>query len=248
MTALDAAVHPAGTARPDPRQFAAGGGRPYEAALAAGAGRLRLAPTGGHRPPASALPVPTGHSVLDVARYAGPADAVDLEVLRRARGPVLDVGCGPGRMVHAALREGMPALGIDVAAAAVAVARDRGLPVLHRSVFGPVPVARGWGTVLLLDGNVGIGGDPSGLLSRCAQLVAPWGAVVVETHPDAARDRAFEAVVTDDAGRRSLPFAWAEVGADALVGHAAAAGLAGGSRWVRDGRTFVGLVPLRPVR
>ncbi len=158
---------------------------------------------------------------------------------------MLDVGCGPGRMVHAALREGMPALGIDVSAAAVAVARDRGLPVLQRSVFGPLPVARGWGTVLLLDGNIGIGGNPSGLLARCAQLVAPWGAVVVETDPVAARDRTFEAVVTDDAGRRSLPFAWAEVGADALAAHAAAAGLVAGARWVRDGRTFVRLVAPR---
>jgi len=238
VTALD----PAAGAL-DVRHFAGGGGRPYEAALAAGAGRLRLAPARGSA--AAVLPVPAGHSVLDVARYAGPADAVDVEVLRRARGPVLDVGCGPGRMVHAALRAGLPALGIDVSVAAVAVARDRGLPVLHRSVFGHVPVARGWGTVLLLDGNVGIGGDPSGLLFRCAQLVAPWGAVVVETHPAASRDRAFEAVVTDDAGRRSLPFAWAEVGADALAPHASAAGLAVGSRWVRTGRTFVGLVPAR---
>ncbi|MFC8732488.1 methyltransferase domain-containing protein [Luteimicrobium sp. NPDC057192] len=240
MTALDAT---SGTARSDVRHFGGGGDRPYEAALAAGAGRLRLARAGG--PAGAGLPVPAGHTVLDVGRYAGPADAVDVEVLRRARGPVLDVGCGPGRMVSAALSEGMPALGLDVSAAAVAVARDRGLPVLHRSVFGHVPVARGWGTVLLLDGNVGIGGDPSGLLSRCAQLVAPWGAVVVETDRVATRDRVFEAVVTDEAGRRSLPFAWAEVGADALARHAAPAGLAPGERWVRGGRTFVRLVPAR---
>jgi SAM-dependent methyltransferase len=243
MTAVDLSRAARASSRVDAltgvRNFADGGGRPYEAALAAGAGRLRLTAHGGPRA------VPTGHSTLDVDRYVGPADAVDVEVLRAARGPVLDVGCGPGRMVHAALREGLPALGIDVSVAAVAVAQERGLPVLQRSVFGHVPVARGWGSVLLLDGNVGIGGDPTGLLIRCAQLVARWGAVLVETHPVAARDRAFDAVVTDDAGRRSLPFAWAEVGADAIGRHAGEAGLAIRSRWCRGGRTFVELALVR---
>ncbi len=93
---------------------------------------------------------------------------------------------------------------------------------------------------MLIDGNIGIGGDPTALLERCSQLVLADGAgrVLVEAHPDATRDRTYEAVVIDDLGRASLPFAWAEVGIEALHGHAARAGLALIQQWTRGGRTF----------
>ena len=52
-------------------------------------------------------------------RFLAAADATDHAVLARSRGPVLDLGCGPGRMVRAALLAGRPALGVDVSPAAV---------------------------------------------------------------------------------------------------------------------------------
>ena len=75
-------------------------------------------------------------------------------------GPVLDVGCGPGRLVLGLAQRGTVALGVDPAPAAVALARSRGAPVLQRSVFDPLPGQGRWRTVLLADGNIGIGGDP----------------------------------------------------------------------------------------
>ena len=65
---------------------------------------------------------------LPLARWLGPAGAVDERVLERARGPVLDVGCGPGRHVHALARRGVLALGVDVSPVAVRLARARGAP------------------------------------------------------------------------------------------------------------------------
>jgi hypothetical protein len=96
--------------------------------------------------------------------------------------------------------------------------------VLQRSVFDPLPGEGRWMTVLLMDGNIGIGGDPVRLLRRCQELVAASGAVVVETHRPGAGLRAHRARLERD-GAAGPWFSWAEVGADAIDGLAAAAGL-----------------------
>ncbi|PJI84884.1 class I SAM-dependent methyltransferase [Luteimicrobium subarcticum] len=212
--------------------FGGGGAHPYAAALRAGGGELRVV-----RHATS-----TSRAVLhDVARYLAPADAADREVLRRTRGAVLDVGCGPARAVRAAADLGRPALGVDVSPDAVALARSQGLPVLCRSVFDPIPRTGAWGAVLLLDGNVGIGGDVTALLARCAELVGPGGRVVVEADPDPGHDDAFDAVAVDAAGRTSAPFAWAEAGLRTIGRRASGVGLRPALEWHRDGRSFVAL-------
>ena len=98
---------------------------------------------------------------LDVARWLAPTDACDESVLDRCTGPVLDVGCGPGRFVSALTDRGIAALGVDIAETAVALARGRGLAAMVRSVFSDLPGEGRWPTVLLMDGNIGIGGDPA---------------------------------------------------------------------------------------
>ncbi|MGH9215053.1 MAG: methyltransferase domain-containing protein, partial [Acidimicrobiales bacterium] len=103
---------------------------------------------------------------LPVERWHGPPDEVELALLDTLPDPVLDVGCGPGRMVAALGAAGRPALGVDPSPAAVAEAVRRRAAVLARSVFGPLPGEGRWGTVLLLDGSIGIGGDPEALLNR----------------------------------------------------------------------------------
>lgn len=157
-------------------------------------------------------------------------------VLQRVVAPVLDVGCGPGRHVLALAHRGIVALGIDAAPSAVRIARGRGAAVLERSVFGRVPGAGRWGTVLLLDGNVGIGGDPVALLRRAGGLLRPRGLVLVEVEPPSTPTWAFRARIEADA-ETSPWFQWAQVGAD-RIGHVArAAGLLptdlwrGGMRW-----------------
>ncbi len=63
---------------------------------------------------------------LDVARWLGAADDADRTVLDRCRGPVLDVGCGPGRLVCELNARGVAALGVDIAETAVALTRGQG--------------------------------------------------------------------------------------------------------------------------
>lgn len=184
-----------------------------------------------------------GSSRLDVERFLAAADADDAEAVTGATGPVLDIGCGPGRLVHAAIMAGHLALGIDISPTAVEIAQENGLPVLRRSVFHALPAEGTWGTALLIDGNIGIGGDPEALLARCAELVrAEGGRVRVETHPDPLRDRRFQGVIVDELRRESLPFPWAEVGASSLRGHARRTGWELSRQWTARGRTFAEFV------
>jgi SAM-dependent methyltransferase len=214
-----------------PVAFGAGGGEPYARALRTD-GRLRL--TDPERPDAAVT--------FDVARWSAAADRVDRSLLEVADGPVIDIGCGPGRMLVAARTLGIPSLGVDVSAEAVAIARRTGGTAMQGSVFDPVPDEGHWDTALVIDGNIGIGGDPEALLRRCREIVRDGGRVVVEAHVDRQADRAFTAHVVDADGHRSGAFPWAEVGIEALLAHAAAAGLTARQSWTAEGRTFCELV------
>lgn len=222
----------------DHRTFGRGAMEPYDHALRDTARTLHLVePSGGRAP-----------QQVDVAKFLAPADHHDEDVLARVVGPVLDLGCGPGRLVRAAILGGHLALGIDSSPVAVRIAQEQGLPVLRRSIFEPLPGEGTWGTTMLIDGNIGIGGDPAALLARCAALVRAGGHVLVEAHPDPARDRRFDAVVVDDLGRESLPFRWAELGIRALLTAAGSVGLRPVCRWTRGGRTFAEFATGAPAR
>lgn len=161
---------------------------------------------------------------LDTARWHADASDDEQTVLDGVDGPVLDVGCGPGRIVVSLARRGIPALGVDCSPSAVALARSSGATVLERDVFDRLPGEGRWATALLFDGNIGIGGDPTRLLARCRQLTGGRGRVIAEVEPPGAGCRRLTAWLERE-GDRSPTFAWAVVGADALGPLARAAGL-----------------------
>ncbi|MFE5617407.1 class I SAM-dependent methyltransferase [Streptomyces sp. NPDC056524] len=177
---------------------------------------------------------------LEVERWCAAADPADATVLDRCEGAVLDVGCGPGRLVHALAAAGRPVLGIDVCQEAVDRTVTGGGTALRRSVFDPLPGEGRWGTVLLMDGNVGIGGDPGQLLERAAELVEPEGQLLVEAAaPDV--DERVAVQVVDGRGTRGAGFRWARVGALALPAYADATGWRVERRWRAGDRNFLQL-------
>jgi SAM-dependent methyltransferase len=163
----------------------------------------------------------------------------DHALLDRCDGPTLDVGSGPGRLTVALAERGLPALGIDVTPYAVEMTRAAGGLALLRDVFDRIPGAGRWETVLLADGNIGIGGDPRVLLRRVATLIGPAGRAIVEldafTHTEWIRLR--------DERQASDWFRWAHVGADTIGEYAGAAGLGVAGTWTAASRWFAELTP-----
>ena len=161
----------------------------------------------------------------------------DRSLLDRCAGPALDVGAGPGRLTVALAERGIPALAIDITPYAVILARSSGAVALQRDVFGHLPGTGRWATVLLADGNIGIGGDPAALLRRAADLLAPGGALVAEVGPPGARSHREQVRLKTAAGPGAW-FPWAWVSIDRIGGLAAESGLRTTEVWTDSGRWF----------
>lgn len=177
---------------------------------------------------------------LDVAQWAAPADPVEQRRFEGIVGPVLDIGCGPGRLVVALAERGVAALGVDASPVAVGQATQRNAAALVRSVFDPMPGVGRWRTALLFDGNIGIGGDPARLLDRVSELLARGGLAVVEVaEPGSGLHRFPARIERGDA--RSPWFPWAVVGAEAIIEVAADCGFRLQATVADEGRWFVEL-------
>ena len=183
---------------------------------------------------------------LPIEQWLGPLQPADAAVLDRGVGPVLDVGCGPGRHVLALARRGVLALGVDVTPAAVSYARARGATVVLGSVFAPVPGTGHWKTALLLDGNIGIGGRPVALLGRLGSLLRGDGRVLCELDRPGAPTRSELIALENGDGARSAWFPWARVSVDAVGEVAVRSAMALDAVWEQDGRWFAQLACASP--
>ena len=166
---------------------------------------------------------------LPVPRWSADAGPGDQRLLVRCSGATLDVGCGPGRMAAALSNRGVHALGVDVSPSAVAMARSRGATALNRDIFS-LGGGRRWQHILLVDGNVGIGGDPVRLLWLCRDLLLAGGNVLVDLAPPGHGLHVTTARLVGAGGAGGW-FAWAVLGYDALEVVAAAAGLRVADAW-----------------
>jgi len=160
---------------------------------------------------------------LPFERWLQRANAEEEELLKWAVAPVLDIGCGVGRHLAALRRRGVGATGVEISRRAVQIARAGGGEVIEGSIF-EVPGRGSWETALLLDGNIGIGGDPERLLSRVAALLRPAGRALVELDPPRAQTRKLRLRLEGPHDVSDwIPWAW--VGVDAIGPIAANVGL-----------------------
>lgn len=98
---------------------------------------------------------------------------VELEALERARGRVLDVGCGAGRHTLELQRRGLEVIAIDVSPGAVEVARRLGVSDVRLLPLAQVSPELGrFHTFLMLCGNLGLLGSQHEGRRTLRQLLA----------------------------------------------------------------------------
>jgi SAM-dependent methyltransferase len=182
---------------------------------------------------------------LPLERYLSRADATDERLLDGLLGPVLDVGCGPGRHLHALAARGVFALGVDISPVAVELAVEAGGRAMVGDIFDEVPASGRWRSALLLDGNIGIGGSPVRLLARIGALLEDAGELLVELEPPGTSTRSTQARLERD-GIASAWFPWARVAAPAIVPIACASGFRAAEIWPLSERWFARLHRNRP--
>ncbi len=97
-----------------------------------------------------------------------------------------------------------------------------------------------WGTALLLDGNIGIGGDAMRLLARLHELLATNGRVLAElSAPDVGS--AVHQMRVETEASVSPWFPWAVVSASDIGAVARSSGYAVYESWSAAGRWFAEL-------
>ena len=105
--------------------------------------------------------------------------------MRLARGRVLDVGCGAGRVCLHLQERGLDVVGIDVSPGAVEVCRRRGVRDARVLSIEDVDASLGpLDTIVMLGNNFGLFGSAAKagrLLRRFHRLTGPRGRILAET-------------------------------------------------------------------
>jgi SAM-dependent methyltransferase len=119
--------------------------------------------------------------IADFFRGPNEWSVIDIEVLERCRGKVLDVGAGAGLQALWLQERGYVVTAIDVSAAAVDIMRRAGLSDARAIDVWDLE-AEAFDTIALLGRNLGIAGDRAGLhrlLAHLKSLLVPGGQILV---------------------------------------------------------------------
>ena len=136
-----------------------------------------------------------------------------LALVARFGQPVLDLGCGSGRVLTQLLKHGVDADGVDVSedmlAHARAAAEQAGYaPSLLVQTMSDLAPPRRYQTILIVD-SFGLGGDRGldlAILRQCYAALLPGGALVLNIGVE--YETAADWGIWTTEGRRHLPQAW----------------------------------------
>lgn len=132
------------------------------------------------------------------------------EAIRLARGRVLDIGCGAGRVALYLQEQGHPVLGIDISPLALEVCRMRGLKdVLLAGIADIGPSMGSFDTLVMFGNNFGLMGNfdqARELLRRFHALTPPHARILAESNdPYQTRDPAHLAYHEWNRQRNRMP-------------------------------------------
>jgi SAM-dependent methyltransferase len=107
------------------------------------------------------------------------------QILRHvASGPVLDLGCGGGRHALYFQDLGLDVTAVDVSPGAIEVSRKRGVRDARLLDLRSPPDDQPWGSVLMMCGNLGLGGswaETRELLALLSERSAPGAVLIGDT-------------------------------------------------------------------
>lgn len=109
---------------------------------------------------------------FEMSHYYGEFFQLDEDILREARGRVLDIGCGAGRFALYLQERGFDVVGIDESPLAIEICKQRGIKecyVMDARTLQPTDLGL-FDTVIFMGSNVGIGGTPEGVRSILAVM------------------------------------------------------------------------------
>jgi SAM-dependent methyltransferase len=108
----------------------------------------------------------------------------DHRAVERARGEVLDIGVGAGRIALELQDRGTPVTGLDVSAGALRVSRARGVRrLVHGTVYEHAAGEHRYDTFLLLGNNLGLIEGPhraADFLAALAALARPGAQIIAQ--------------------------------------------------------------------
>jgi len=128
---------------------------------------------------------PVSHRPAWFFRAADDWDWWERELLEQVTtGPVLDLGAGAGRVALWLQDRGLDVTAVEASPLAAEVCRARGVHDVRLADLNDPPTDQAWTAILLLCGNLGLGGSYDGirqLLRRLADISAPDAVLVGDT-------------------------------------------------------------------